>query len=113
MKTADPKLVSLELDIMWAQVARVDPVSVLAKYGKRVRLMHLKNVAADLPKQYHEKVPAEAFREVGNGSIDIPAVLKAAAGAVVEHYFVEQDQTPGDPIESLRSSYQYLSKLNF
>ncbi len=31
MNTIDPKLVSLELDIMWSQVAGVDPVSVLKK----------------------------------------------------------------------------------
>jgi sugar phosphate isomerase/epimerase len=112
MKTADPKLVGLELDIMWSQVAGVDPVSVLNKYGSRVALMHLKNVSADVPKQYNERVPKDAFREVGNGVIDIPAVLKAAAKAGVKHYFVEQDQTPGDPIESLKKSYQYLKKLD-
>ena len=44
MKTADPKLVSLELDIMWSQVAGVNPVGS-ERYGKRVALMHLKNVA--------------------------------------------------------------------
>lgn len=113
LKTADAKLVGLELDIMWAQVAGVDPVSVLERYGKRVWLMHLKNVAKDVPRQYHEKVPREAFREVGNGAIDIPAVLRAAHKAGVQHYFVEQDQTPGDPVESLRRSYEYLSSLNF
>jgi hypothetical protein len=26
----------------------------------------------------------------------------------VKHYFVEQDQTPGDPVASLRQSYEYL-----
>lgn len=113
MKTADPKLVSLELDIMWSQVAGVDPVSVLNRYGKRVALMHLKNVSADTGKRYNEQVPRTAFREVGNGVIDVAAVLKAADKAGVKHYFVEQDQTPGDPIASLRQSYEYLSKLSY
>jgi len=45
--------------------------------------------------------------------IDFPAVLRAAESAGVAHYFVEQDQTPGDPIESLRQSFDYISKLNF
>ncbi|MBZ5584248.1 MAG: sugar phosphate isomerase/epimerase [Acidobacteriia bacterium] len=113
LETADPKLVGLELDIMWAQVAGLDPVSVLKKYGPRVELIHLKNVAPGTPKQYNETVPKTAFREVGNGVIDIPAVLSAAAQAGVKHYFVEQDQTPGDPLASLRESCQYLSKLNY
>ena len=113
MKTADPKLVSLELDIMWSQVAGVNPVDVLKRYGKRVALMHLKNVDKDVPQRFNEQVPRTAFREVGNGAIDIAAVLKAARSAGVEHYFVEQDQTPGDPLDSLRQSYDYLNKLDF
>lgn len=113
MKTADPKLVSLELDIMWSQVAGVDPVSVLKQYGKRVALMHVKNVSDEVSKQYNEKVPKSAFREVGNGVVNIAAVLKAAREVGVKHYFVEQDQTPGDPLASLRESYEYLAKLNY
>jgi sugar phosphate isomerase/epimerase len=113
MKTTDPKLVSLELDIMWSQVAGVNPVDVLKRYNKRVALIHLKNVAADEPQRYNEQVPRTAFREVGNGVINIPAVLKAAKSAGVRHYFVEQDQTPGDPLDSLRQSYDYLHKLDY
>lgn len=113
MQTTDSALVSLELDIMWAQVAGVDPVSVLQKYRKRVPLMHLKNVDKDVTQRYNEQIPRTAFREVGNGSIDIAAVLKAARSAGVQHYFVEQDQTPGDPLVSLRQSYEYLRKLDY
>ncbi|MEO7143638.1 MAG: sugar phosphate isomerase/epimerase [Bryobacteraceae bacterium] len=113
LRTADPKYVGLELDIMWAQVAGVDPVSVLKKYGRRVELVHLKNVAPGVAQRYDEGIPRNAFREVGNGVIKIAPVLKAAAQAGVKHYFVEQDQTPGDPVDSLRQSYEYLEKLNY
>lgn len=113
MNTSDPKLVTLELDIMWSRVAGVDPVSVLQKYGRRVTLMHLKNVAAGVGPQFHEKVSREAFREVGNGAVDIAAVLRAASKAGVQHYFVEQDQTPGNPLDSLKQSYEYLAKLSY
>ena len=57
------------------------------------------------------KVPAATFQEVGSGSLDFPAILKAADAAGVEHYFVEQDHTPGDPIASLRKSYDYLQTI--
>jgi sugar phosphate isomerase/epimerase len=113
METADPKLAGIELDIMWTQVAGVDPVAVLKKYGKRVELMHLKDVEKGVPVQYKESIPRSAFREVGGGVIDFAAVLKAAAQAGVKHYFVEQDQTPGDPVASLRKSFDYLRKLNY
>jgi sugar phosphate isomerase/epimerase len=113
MKATDPKLVSLELDIMWAQVGGPGPVKILEQYGKRIALLHLKNVAPGIGPQYNEKVPKEAFKDVGSGSIDIPAVLRAAEKAGVKHYFVERDQTPGDPIAALRQSFDYLKKLNY
>ena len=112
MQVCDPKLVSLELDMMWAQVAGVNPVSVLEEFGSRVKLMHLKDVA-QIPKRYNENIPGSAFKEVGHGTVKVDAVLAAAAKAGVQHYFVEQDETPGDPIASLKQSYDYLAKLDF
>jgi sugar phosphate isomerase/epimerase len=112
MQTADPKLVSLELDVMWAHVAGVDPVSILNQYGSRIPLVHLKNVAASVATRYDEDIPNTAFKELGNGVVDIPAVLRAAAQAGVKHYFVEQDETRGDPLQSLRESFEYLDGLS-
>jgi sugar phosphate isomerase/epimerase len=104
-------LVFLEMDIFWVTEAGHDPVQVLKTHPGRVPLMHLKDRAAGVPTQFNENVPKDAFKEVGSGSIHIPAVLKAADAAGVKHYFVEQDETPGDPVASLRKSYKYLSSL--
>lgn len=109
MSNTQKDVVSLEMDIFWVSVAGNDPVALLKTYSGRVKLLHLKDKAKGVAKQYNENVPKSAFKEVGSGSIDIPAVLAAADAAGVENYFVEQDQTPGDPIASLRKSYQYLS----
>lgn len=109
MKETHKGIVNLELDIFWASVAGHDPVSILRKYSGRIPLLHLKDKASGIATQYNEKVPKETFKEIGNGSIDIPAVLAAAKKENVHHYFVEQDQTPGDPLDSLRQSYKYLS----
>jgi sugar phosphate isomerase/epimerase len=112
MKSTDPKLVSLELDVMWARVAGVDPVGILKQYGDRIPLVHLKNVAKGTPQRFNEMIPAAAFHDLSDGAVDIPAVLSAAKQAGVKHYFVEQDETPGDPLDSLRKSFQYLESLN-
>ena len=69
--------------------------------------MHLKDKAKGAPRETDErKVAKPTFTEVGHGALDFPAILKAAQTAGVEHYFVEQDQTPGDPVASLRQSYE-------
>lgn len=109
MSNTQKDLVSLELDIFWVSVAGHDPLTLLQTYSGRVALLHLKDKAKGLATQYNENVPHSTFKEVGSGSIDIPAVLSAADSAGVKNYFVEQDQTPGDPIASLRKSYEYLS----
>jgi sugar phosphate isomerase/epimerase len=75
--------------------------------------VHLKDKAEGTPVQYKEGVPKATFKEVGKGVLDWPKILQAAHAAGVKHYFVEQDQTPGNPIDSLRMSYQYIHGLKF
>jgi len=113
MDTFEKDLVGLEMDCFWVSVAGHDPVQLLEKLHGRVHLLHLKDKAKGTPVRYNESVPASTFKEVGNGVIDWPAVLKAAEPAGVKHFFVEQDATPGDPLDSLRQSYAYISKLDF
>jgi sugar phosphate isomerase/epimerase len=110
MTETKPEDLKLEMDIFWVTVAGHDPVQLLQKYSGRVPLLHLKDKKKGQPAQpqYNENVPKDTFKEIGNGTIDIPAALKAADAAGVHHYFVEQDQSP-DPIASLRQSYKYLS----
>ncbi len=112
-KNTDQKLVTLELDMFWAQVAGVDPVSLLEKHKGRVPLMHLKDLKAGAEKRLNEGVPRDWFMEVGKGSINVAAVLRAAEKCGVKHFFVEQDQTSGPAIESLRASFDYLRKLSY
>jgi sugar phosphate isomerase/epimerase len=113
MDSLDPKLCGFELDCFWVSVAGHDPAELLRKLSGRVPLVHLKDKPAGVPVMYKESVDRATFKEVGNGSIDWPAVLRAAAATGVQHYFVEQDQTPGDPVESLRQSFRFLSKLDY
>ncbi len=113
MSGTDASLVSLEMDVFWVSVGGHDPVEMLHKYADRVALLHLKDKAKGVPVQYNERVPRTAFQEDGHGTLDFPAILKAAQSTQVKHYFVEQDQTPGDPLVSLRESIQYLRQLEF
>lgn len=111
LERLDPKNVGLEMDVFWVSVAGNDPVEMLNQNKGRVPLLHLKDKQRGAPTQYEEKLKPEVFKEVGSGSLDFPAILRAAAAAGVKHYFVEQDQTPGDPVASLKQSYEYLRGL--
>ena len=113
MDSTDKKLVGLEMDAFWVSVAGHDPVEILGKFKGRVHLIHLKDKASGTPVMYKESVPKTTFLEVGHGVLDWSKVLHAAAASGVQHYFVEQDQTPGDPVESLRQSFDYLKKVDY
>jgi sugar phosphate isomerase/epimerase len=106
-----PKTVFFEADVFWISIAGQDPAEFLKKHGKRVKLVHLKDKMAGAPVQFNESVKPPTFKEVGSGSLDFKAILKAAEKAGVEHYMVEQDQTEGNPIDSLRKSWAYLKSI--
>ena len=108
----DPSLVRFEVDVFWVGITGANPVTLLAQHKGRVALVHLKDKAKNAPRTTDEgKVAPATFKEVGSGALDFRAILKAAQAAGVEHYFVEQDHTPGDPLASLRKSYEYLQRL--
>ncbi len=101
----------IELDIYWVSVAGEDPAAILRKYARHIKLVHLKDKKQGTPVMQSEAVPRDSFLEVGRGVLALPEVLRAAKEVGVEHYFVEQDECPGDPLDSLRTSYAYLQML--
>jgi sugar phosphate isomerase/epimerase len=107
----DKDLVGFECDVFWLAAAGLDPAATITKLGKRVKLVHLKDRAAGEPQLDESKVAPTQFKEVGSGTLDMPAILKAAKAVGVAHYFVEQDQVPADPIASLKQSITYLRGL--
>jgi sugar phosphate isomerase/epimerase len=112
LERLDPKLAALEVDMFWLKIAGIDPAAFLTKHKGRVPLLHVKDVAPGAPVQFSERLPPSTFKEVGAGTLDIAAVLKAAKAAGVRHFIVEQDQCPGDPLESVKKSIDYLRTLN-
>jgi sugar phosphate isomerase/epimerase len=102
LKQTDPKLVQMELDLYWAAFAGKDPVALFKKHPGRFPMWHVKDM---------EKSTSRTFAEVGTGSIDFKRIFAAAKTAGLQHYFVEQDQTKRDPMESIEISHKNLQKI--
>lgn len=107
----DKKYVQFELDIFWVSVAGQVPVEVIKSLAGRLPLVHLKDKGWGTPTQFDESVKPEAFKEVGAGTMEFAPILRACEKAGVKHYLVEQDQTPKDPLASIRLSYTNLRNL--
>jgi sugar phosphate isomerase/epimerase len=113
LERLDPNLVKFEMDVFWVSVGGQDPVELLRQWKGRVALIHLKDKAPGLKTHYSEDLSPNAYREVGLGVLDFKKILAAAYDAGVQHYFVEQDETAEDPVESLHQSYRTLEALKF
>jgi sugar phosphate isomerase/epimerase len=87
------KYLSFEMDIFWIVFGGGDPVALLNKYGKRWKLMHIKDMKKGIEKNLTGGTNVEFDVTVGTGQIDIPAVLKAARKAGVKHYFLEDESS--------------------
>ncbi|MFZ1129275.1 MAG: sugar phosphate isomerase/epimerase [Terriglobales bacterium] len=111
MKLADPKLVCMEMDCYWITQAGRDPLQVFEEYGKRIRLVHLKDRKPGFPASQVKDKAAEHFTEVGAGTIQWKEILAAAARDDVKHYFVERDSGDRPAMESLRISFENLQKI--
>jgi sugar phosphate isomerase/epimerase len=110
-QNTDAKLVCLEMDCYWITQAGQDPVAMLKKFGSRIQLLHLKDRQPGFPTTQMLGPDAEHITEVGSGTIDWKAVIETGQQTGVKHFFVERDNGSTPPFESLRISYNYLSKL--
>jgi sugar phosphate isomerase/epimerase len=104
LERMDAGLVKLELDLYWIVKGGADPLKYFAKQPGRFHLLHVKDM---------DSTPRKYFTEVGRGVIDFKSIFAQASKAGVKHYFVEQDETPGSPFDSLKISMDYLKRLRF
>jgi sugar phosphate isomerase/epimerase len=111
LKETDPDIVFYEMDCYWIAQAGLDPLQMLNRLGKRVRMLHVKDRKAGFPPSNDMNESSAHFTEVGTGSLDWPKILAAAEKLQVEHYFIEQDHITGPPLDSLRISYKYLRSV--
>ena len=99
-----------ELDVFWVAVAGVDTIELMNKLGSRVSQLHLKDLDASVQAPQYDGVPKEAFKEIGNGVIDIEAIIEAAGKHGIAHCHVEQDQSP-DAMASIKESMETLKQM--
>lgn len=107
MKNTDPKSVFFEIDVMWVYWPGANPVELLKKYPKRFKLMHVKNVKKGLERGGK----SINFTPVGDGQIDMDAVLRTAQKTAIKYYYIE-DESPAQYIDTqVPISVRYMNEL--
>jgi sugar phosphate isomerase/epimerase len=103
LEATDPQLVNFELDLYWITAGGGDPLAYLARYPGRFTMLHLKD---------RDATARHEMTEVGSGTLDFAAILRAAKRGGLRHAFVEHDN-PASPFDSIRRSFTYLERLEF
>ncbi|MCZ2818432.1 sugar phosphate isomerase/epimerase family protein [Modestobacter sp. VKM Ac-2984] len=106
MQHTQKKNVVSQLDLYWVAYAGLDPVDVVEEYGKRIQLLHVKDLNPELDNR---------IEIVGRGSLDFPAIFDAAHR--VRYYVVEHDPRFGDPtfdpFEAAQVGLDHLTSVTY
>jgi sugar phosphate isomerase/epimerase len=97
----DPTLVRLQIDAYWMTKVGRDPAAEVARLGRRVVLLHAKDATP---------APARRMADVGAGTVDFRALVRAARAVGVTALYVERDD-PTDALATARVGYEYLRPL--
>ena len=118
MELTDPGLVHLLVDTGHAHYAGDDPLSIVQKYGPRIRNVHLKDIRQEILDMVHsgkmsflDSVKAGVFTVPGDGCIDFSPIFKALAEKGYQGWFVveaEQDPDKANPQEYAKMARNFI-----
>lgn len=100
---SDPKYFQAEIDTYWVQHGGGDPVAWCTRMAGRLPLVHLKD--------YGITDQGPTFMEIGEGNLNMPAILKACKKARTKWYLIEQDVCRRPVLESAKISYRNLRRM--
>ena len=119
LDVTDASLVGWCLDCGHLTYGGGDTLNMLQKYGQRVGYVHIKDVDGEILQRslrerwsFHSALKAFIFAKLGQGIVNIPAVIGALKDDGYGGWLVvEQDTTPGDPTRVARENRVYLEGL--
>ena len=120
-RLVDDMDVDLCIDTGHFAYARIDPVAAIERYAGRIGHMHLKDIRPDVLARidaeelsFWEAIEAGIFCPLGEGLVDLGAVLDALDAAGFDGYTtIEQDRVPGtgEALDDLRQSLAVLDRV--
>ncbi|NJK91984.1 MAG: sugar phosphate isomerase/epimerase [Blastochloris sp.] len=97
----NPRFLQGEPDTFWIHYGGGDNVEWCRKLNQRLPMMHLKDYGFTIENKHQ-------FCEIGHGTLNFRAIIAAAEASGCQWFIVEQDTTPGDPIDSLKLSFDHI-----
>ena len=112
MNETDDRYVNLCLDTAHCMYGGDDPIDVAKRWGSRLKYLHLKECDSDVLQtvranewDYFKGVEVNVFPELGQGSVDFPALLDVLKDIDFDGWaVVEQDILPESGVNALESA---------
>lgn len=98
----DPKNVGMELDIYWVYKAGKDPIQLFEKHPGRFEQWHVKDM---------DKIDSNKNADIGTGTIDWKLLFGKAKESGLQHYYIEQESYPAEPIQSVEAGIKNLKTI--
>jgi sugar phosphate isomerase/epimerase len=111
----DAKLAPMEIDVFRVSLVGLDPANLFKQWKGRVAMARLIDRTKGVRNNSEDTMEAGAYSNLGQGVLDFPAILKAAARVGVRIFSVGQaasDESAADPLAGLRANLAYLGKLH-
>jgi len=109
IRGSEPGDVKFEMDVFWVKQAGQDPVKWLKTYRSRFVLLHLKDREKGSPNTMDGKADEETNVVLGQGDVNIAAVMEAARSVGIRHCFIEDVSSM--PMEQVPASLAFLKTL--
>ena len=103
LEGTDSELVQFEMDLYWIVKAGYEPLDYFNKYPGRFALWHVKDMDPNSGK----------YTEVGSGNINFKEIFNTASKSGMQYFFVELDNSEQPALESIKISFDYLSKADY
>jgi len=99
--STNPRYVQGETDTFWIHYGGSENVEWCERLHNRLPVIHLKDYRTNEQNQ-HE------LCEIGRGNLNFKKIIAAAEKSGCQWFIVEQDTCPGNPLDSLAQSFDYI-----
>ena len=120
MENTDPEYVSLLFDSGHFAYCGVDPVTMVSRYVKRIKHVHLKDIRPEVVERVKKEnlsflqgVREGAFTVPGDGCVDFDSIFKVLSENNYEGYMLveaEQDPSKANPLEYALKARKYIKE---
>ena len=113
IEETDSKYVNFELDSYWIADAGIDPLTVMKRLDRRMKLYHINDRGNRMSKLPMTPIVKQDSMELGYGNMNLIALAEQAKSVEVDGIILEshRNHIDGDPLKSIELSAEFMKMI--